>query len=88
MNVFLTAVFEETKENKLEYTELFQNYTKLIENNLEDMLKSKLPVRFHHVHCILLLLLAISIKGFNMDKLERLLVDRKGLLSRINTLVT
>jgi ADP-ribosylation factor 2-binding protein len=36
-------IFEETEENKLEYTELFNQYTALIESNLNEKLRSRIP---------------------------------------------
>lgn len=41
---FLSDVFEESKENKLEYTSLFQEYTNTIETMIEDRLRERIPV--------------------------------------------
>jgi hypothetical protein len=37
--------FEESKENKLEYTEIFGQYTNFVESSIEKHLSSKIPVR-------------------------------------------
>ena len=37
------AVFEDTEENKLEYTELFRAFSDLVEKTLEDNLKAEFP---------------------------------------------
>jgi len=37
--------FEDTDENKIIYTSLFQEYTDLMENMLNTRLESKIPVR-------------------------------------------
>lgn len=36
--------FEESKENKLEYTEVFNTYTTFVESSIEKYLSSKIPV--------------------------------------------
>lgn len=38
-----TDIFEESAENKLEYTPLFQQYTKLVEDYIESKIKSAFP---------------------------------------------
>lgn len=40
----LTDKFEESKENKLEYTDVFDAYTTLVEKSLEEYLTKKIPV--------------------------------------------
>jgi len=37
------AIFEDSEENKLEYTEIFRQYTELVENNLEAKMQAKIP---------------------------------------------
>lgn len=36
-------IFEESAENKLEYTPLFQQYTKMVEDYIESKIKSAFP---------------------------------------------
>lgn len=38
-------IFEDVKENKLEYTEIFNNYTKMIEDVISKTLTQKIEVR-------------------------------------------
>lgn len=38
------GVFEESKENKLEYTDVFTAYTNMVETTLEQYLSSRIPV--------------------------------------------
>ena len=45
--------FEESKENKLEYTEVFNNYTKLVERSIEQYLSDKIPVSKECTACFL-----------------------------------
>jgi DNA-binding transcriptional regulator YhcF (GntR family) len=46
--VFLTSssegIFVDAKENKIEYTTIFEQYTNLIESFIEQKLKSEIPV--------------------------------------------
>ena len=37
------GIFDDTEENKLEYTEIFRQYTELVENSLEAKLTEKIP---------------------------------------------
>lgn len=45
-NDFNLDKFTDSEENKIEYTELFQTYTVIIEKSLDDELTAKIPVRF------------------------------------------
>lgn len=38
------GIFEDSEENKLEYTALFSQYTELVEKSLESKLKEKIPM--------------------------------------------
>ena len=38
--------FSDSEENKVQYTELFLEYTEIIEKALDEELTSKIPVRF------------------------------------------
>lgn len=42
--MFCADKFEESKENKLEYTEVFDSYTTMVEKSLEDRLSMKISV--------------------------------------------
>jgi hypothetical protein len=43
LNCTKTDKFEETKENKLEYTEIFNNYTRMVEEIIGKALAEKIP---------------------------------------------
>lgn len=86
--------FEESKENKLEYTEVFNTYTTFVESSIEKYLSSKIPVGatmvWNSLLCYVLyacvyiiysrcaFLCANSTQGFNMKKFERLVAERQG----------
>ena len=42
--IYVVGTFNEADENKVEYTELFQAYTVLVEKALDDELKAKIEV--------------------------------------------
>jgi The ARF-like 2 binding protein BART len=44
LNVLQIDKFSDSEENKIEYTELFQAYTMIIEKSLDVELKAKMPV--------------------------------------------
>ena len=79
--------FADGEENKIEYTDLFQTYTIIIEKSLDDELKAKIPVSFNICNTYKVIMYwslsathfnALFIQDFDMTKFEALLVDRKG----------
>jgi hypothetical protein len=59
--------FEESKENKLEYTTIFNEYSNMVEKELEIFLTRKIPVGFgffSHEHRLLLVTLMYVRLGF------------------------
>ena len=47
--IYFTDVFENSEENKMEYTTLFNEYTALVEGLLNRKLSEKIPVCKSHV---------------------------------------
>jgi hypothetical protein len=43
---FKIEIFEESKENKLEYTPIFHDYTRMIEDFIETRVRDVIPVCF------------------------------------------
>jgi len=80
--VRVTDKFEESKENKLEYTEVFDSYTGMVEKSLEDRLSKKISVSMQYITyvfvCGAYLPVNVLVQGFTMDKLERIVVEKKG----------
>lgn len=78
----VTDKFEESKENKLEYTEVFDSYTGMVEKSLEDRLSKKISVSMQYITyvfvCGAYLPVNVLVQGFTMDKLERIVVEKKG----------
>ena len=73
--------FEESKENKLEYTEVFTSYTSFVESSLEKHLSSKIPVNLNDVvfiFCLDCINTYIRVQGFTMAKFERFVMERRG----------
>lgn len=63
MWVFLDK-FEESKENKLEYTEIFDQYTTFVESSLEKYLSSKISVCLspHHMAVLYVTYLVVIVR--------------------------
>jgi hypothetical protein len=59
-----TDKFEESKENKLEYMELFEQYTSLIEQMIEDHLTARVPVSLLVLSIRQLIIYGISFSRF------------------------
>jgi The ARF-like 2 binding protein BART len=85
--LWLADKFTDGEENKIEYTDLFQTYTIIIEKSLDDELKAKIPVSMNicntyytiiHLSVSATHSNALFIQDFDMTKFEALLVDRKG----------
>lgn len=84
---WLADKFTDGEENKIEYTDLFQTYTIIIEKSLDDELKAKIPVSFNICNNYKIVMClsvpathfnALFVQDFDMTKFEALLVDRKG----------
>lgn len=45
--MYIADKFEESKENKIEYTPVFEEYTHAIETMIDQTLKQKVPVSDH-----------------------------------------